>query len=144
VRTDFPAFFMVLVDFLSGVASRQRGTSHDGKVPGSGPPFVATNTESEDHLESGRLAERGGVSAQPQPMPVAAKSPAGSSLLSVLRLRRRILAFKRFGVLNPLLRHAPASLSWPGAILVIRSHSATNLRKVSEGVIGRSFRDVAR
>src|SRR6516162_10855399 len=25
VRTDFPAFFIVLVDFLSGVASRQRG-----------------------------------------------------------------------------------------------------------------------
>jgi hypothetical protein len=40
-------------------------------------------------------------------MPVAAKSPAGSSLPSVLRLRRRILAFKQFGVLNPLLRHAP-------------------------------------
>ena len=44
----------------SGVASRQRGTSREGKGPGSGP-FVVTNTESEDHLETGRLAERGGA-----------------------------------------------------------------------------------
>jgi hypothetical protein len=66
-------------------------------------------------------------------MPIAAKSPAGSSLRSVVRLRRRIFAFKRFGILNPLLRHAPPR----GLALVVAynlGHALAFGRKSQEGV----------